>query len=450
MAKARLRLRLRDAMRVVALSLLLEPTAACKASSRGIVGTFGHCSEVPGPAGAVFSWIKERHARARSSQDELEDGNATVFQTLNGLYIYDRCWTPRSVCELCLSDGSVLLLPHEPTERVLMPNRYVVLLGPAAAVGANSLVNAATLLEEKLGMPVVNLGRGGAGPHLFLGRSWLQLKTLLSMANAIVVITMSGRSSPNSRNPMLTGRMPKGEQNMRWIAKTYNSGERALADTMLRESVAAALDNTTTLLQLIRDAALAAGRSHPPRQLLLWFSRCKLAEARGCTAPRKDGQDHGRDWSRLPQLEFPHYIDPAFVTAVLQRTSATLVEADYGHLPVGEPMKIDRCDSSCPVVAPGLAGARKACTPDDARREMCGGILCGTPSQLDSPKWSRESDRMASGKGAARDATLCATRCATIAESSQTYPSAAAHRLAADKLFAALHVHSHTGARLEG
>lgn len=397
------------------------------------VGQFSECTKVPRSAPEdVFTWIKLHHSHARSSQSQLEKGNATVFQTLNGLYIWDRCWNPRPICELVLADGSVLLLPHAPTSAVLLPNKYVVLLGPAAAVGTNSPENLATLLEEKLGMPVVNLGRGGAGPHLYLGRSWAQLKVLLAMANAIVVITMSGRSSPNSHNPMTPGRMPSGEQNMHWIHRTYNGHnvvQGKLAADMLRESVAASLDNTTELLSRVRGEAFAAGRSRAPYIYVLWFSRCTLARAQGCTTPHKDG----RGWSILPQLEFPHFIDGSFLLELHRRTGAVLVEAAYGHIPAGEPLKIEQCGSACPAIPPSPA-TRVACTPDEARTEMCGGIRCATPSQLASLKWQHEQEQRQTGRYS-RSATLCPTSCTSVAASSQTYPPGAAHRFAAEQLF---------------
>lgn len=276
----------------------------CTPLPAGAVAQFTRCEEAPHAASTeLLKWIKRRHG-VLVDHERLLSANISVFSSLNGLYIWD-CWTPRAVCALCLADGTQLQLPH-PQPMSLWPGRYVVLLGPAAAVGANVRVSAATLLERRLGMPVVNLGRGGAGPQVhfrhpscapcrsaprlnrgcqvFLGHSWPVLEPILAMSHAIVMVVMSARSSPNSRVTMRSGQMARAGVNMASILGARREGRLQLAARLINESRQAALDDSATIFARVSSAAAGRNRN-APRFIVLWWSRCKLHGAPDCTWP---------------------------------------------------------------------------------------------------------------------------------------------------------------------
>ena len=130
---------------------------------------------------------------------DADANNPHLFETTLDLYVLDRCWVPRTVCSLKLESGRQLQLPAgSPTNAVLRAGGYFVVLGPAAAVGAGSLFSFSKLLEDQLGVPVVNLARGGAGPSVYLHASWPLIEPLLLQAGVIITVIMSGRSSANS------------------------------------------------------------------------------------------------------------------------------------------------------------------------------------------------------------------------------------------------------------
>ncbi|MFW7414200.1 DUF6473 family protein [Demequina sp. SO4-18] len=84
-----------------------------------------------------------------------------------------------------------------PEPAALAPGGYVVCLGAAQTFGCFCERPYPALLEEELGMPVVNLGYGGAGPRFFARHP--ELLTLINGAALVVVQVMSARSEDNSR-----------------------------------------------------------------------------------------------------------------------------------------------------------------------------------------------------------------------------------------------------------
>ena len=71
----------------------------------------------------------------------------------------------------------------EPANTPLQTGRYMTVLGPAAAFGVGALSGFGDRLRERLNIPVVNLGRGAAGPSDYL-RAWPNLAAL--MANSVM------------------------------------------------------------------------------------------------------------------------------------------------------------------------------------------------------------------------------------------------------------------------
>jgi hypothetical protein len=92
-------------------------------------------------------------------------------------------------------DDQIYLRGPKPTN--LEAGSYAVCLGAAQTFGCLVERPYSTLLRERLGLPILNLGIAGAGPAFFLRHP-----TLLDLANGAkfaVVQVMSGRSEDNSR-----------------------------------------------------------------------------------------------------------------------------------------------------------------------------------------------------------------------------------------------------------
>ena len=79
----------------------------------------------------------------------------------------------------------------------LEPGGYIVCLGAAQTFGCFTEHPYPQLLEKELGMPVVNLGYGGAGPRFFVRHP--ELLPLINGAALVIVQVMSARSEDNDR-----------------------------------------------------------------------------------------------------------------------------------------------------------------------------------------------------------------------------------------------------------
>jgi hypothetical protein len=92
--------------------------------------------------------------------------------------------------------ASALLLrgPRPPS---LEKGQYFVCVGAAQTFGRFCERPYPTLLQEKLGIPVLNLGRGGAGPSFF-STGDLRLMHYINNAKFVIIQVMSGRSESNS------------------------------------------------------------------------------------------------------------------------------------------------------------------------------------------------------------------------------------------------------------
>jgi hypothetical protein len=78
----------------------------------------------------------------------------------------------------------------------LRESEYFVCLGAAQTFGCFATRPFPVLLQERLGMPVLNLGYAGAGPEFFFGNG--ALMAYINRARFAVVQVMSGRSESNS------------------------------------------------------------------------------------------------------------------------------------------------------------------------------------------------------------------------------------------------------------
>src|SRR5260221_8474732 len=84
-----------------------------------------------------------------------------------------------------------------PKPRRLEPGRYLVCLGAAQTFGRFCPRPFPTILQERLGIPVLNVSHGGAGPAFYCGDNE-RLLAILNEASAVIVQVMSGRSDSSS------------------------------------------------------------------------------------------------------------------------------------------------------------------------------------------------------------------------------------------------------------
>ena len=89
------------------------------------------------------------------------------------------------------------LLLRGPEPQNLEEGKYFVCIGAAQTLGRFCEKPYPTLLQAKLGLQVLNLGRGGAGPSFF-SRDNSRLLEYINGARFAVVQVMSGRSAGNS------------------------------------------------------------------------------------------------------------------------------------------------------------------------------------------------------------------------------------------------------------
>lgn len=322
---------------------------------------FAHCST--SPDSPAFDQMHSWEARL-----ERNANNGTVFGRMTNLYTSDRCFVPRRVCKLHLRSGrTTLLLPREgPSMVPLAPGRYDVVLGAAQVFGVLARTSFGSLLEEAAdGLPVVNLGRGAAGPHIYTDpANWPSIRPLLSQARAIIICVMAGRSSPSSESGAFSAQSFGAEQLHAYdrVLRLWNAGGAswAHADRLRRESLATAARDYGELVRRVRSSSVELGRA-APRVLLVWFSACPIA---GCT----------KLW------QYPQYFLAApgaaasgshALSALGESLGAEVVDASYGHVPPSPPLPIDQC-ASC------VASGTKLCSSPEARQDgLRSGRLCG-------------------------------------------------------------------------
>ncbi|MGK7939757.1 MAG: DUF6473 family protein [Crocosphaera sp.] len=83
-----------------------------------------------------------------------------------------------------------------PEPKLLEPHNYGICIGAAQTFGCYCEKPFPTLLQERLKIPILNWGRGGAGPYFFLKRP--QLFHYINQAKFVIIQVMSGRSQGNS------------------------------------------------------------------------------------------------------------------------------------------------------------------------------------------------------------------------------------------------------------
>jgi hypothetical protein len=244
---------------------------------------------------------------------------------------------PRRVCKVHVwSAGATLLLPRDgPSTVTLMPRQYDVVLGAAQVMGVVSRTSFGALIEQGGGLPMINLGKGAAGPHIYTdATNWHAIGPLMSNARAIVICIMAGRSSANSESGKFSSQSFGSEQlasfdrlNGLWKQQgdAHAHGER-----LRTESLDTARRDYGELIRRVR-ASAPAGQP-PPRALLVWFSNCPIA---GCS----------QLWE-YPQYYLRSAGESNVLSAMGKALGAEVVNASYAHVPPSPPLAMDQC-SSC-------------------------------------------------------------------------------------------------------
>ena len=337
-----------------ALAGLLSPALAA-GSIDAPLAKVGQCSTAPDSPSfdAIDNWDRKLQ---RNSY------NRSVFGLTSNLYIKDRCFVPRRVCKVHVTvsptSSATLLLPREgPSNHALHTKQYDVVIGAAQVMGVVARTSFGSLLEQQGGLPVINLGKGAAGPHIYLDPiNWPILAPLFVNARAIIICVMAGRSSPNSESGAFSGQSFGGEQlhSFDRVLDQWKQGGAAWrkADTLRRESLDSA---RRSYIELVRRVRAGAPAGQPPARILLtWFSPCPIS---GCSALWEYPQYYMKEpWRSAPSA-------PTNILASLgSELGAEIVDLSYGHLPPSPPIPVDQCNSCQPT---GTA----VCNSPTARQE---------------------------------------------------------------------------------
>ena len=339
----------------------------------------GQCSVAPDTPSFDVVWRWEAKLQRQSY-------NKSVFGRTANLYVNDRCFVPRRVCKVHVRGvGATLLLPRDgPSTVALSPKSYGVVLGAAQVMGVVARTSFASIIEHGGGLPLINLGKGAAGPHIYTDpTNWPVLAPLFVNAQAIVICVMAGRSSSNSESGTFSGQSFGSEQlrayeRVQSLWRGASDEERRHGERLRLESLDTAKRDYMELARRVR-AGSPPGQP-PPRILLVWFSSCPIA---GCSELWEYPQYYLRD-GRTPWSKAGGRAaggggggggGEANVLASLGRAlGAEVVDASYGHLPPSPPLAVDQC-ASCVTAAPLSA----VCNSPGARTEAQKvGRTCGS------------------------------------------------------------------------
>jgi len=143
---------------------------------------------------------------------------------------------------------------------------FLAFIGAAQTFGRFSHEPFAILVGERLGLPILNLGVGGAGPRHFNRRNYLDV---LNKADLVVMQVLSGRSSScslfdNSRSNGMRGKTPFSLDEMR-VDEFYKSINERMGEAAVRQAAdEMRRDYQANFIELL------AGITRP--KILLWLS----------------------------------------------------------------------------------------------------------------------------------------------------------------------------------
>jgi len=142
----------------------------------------------------LISFVDEEFTSLHQQRDHASIHGSNNFWGISmGLLYQKRDW------EVVDYEG-YFLLPHfyarGPRPLRLIPYQYFACIGAAQTFGCFCTQPYPALLQAKIGLPSLNLGRAGAGPHFFVNH--LPLLQKVNEARFVIVQVMSGRSEDNS------------------------------------------------------------------------------------------------------------------------------------------------------------------------------------------------------------------------------------------------------------
>jgi hypothetical protein len=153
-----------------------------------------------------------------------------------------------------------------PRPQLLEPGGYFVCLGAAQTFGRFCNRPFPTILQGRLGLPVLNISHGGAGPAFFGGNNE-RLLQYLNDARFLIVQVMSGRSDSNSQFESVGVGYFRQRSDGRFIGA--DEAFRNLLQTQPRAVVAQIVEETRQSWLRSYRQLLAKIRV---RKILFWFS----------------------------------------------------------------------------------------------------------------------------------------------------------------------------------
>lgn len=183
-----------------------------------------------------------------------------------------------------------------PRPKSVAPGEYFVCLGAAQTFGRFCTHPYPTLLAERLGIPVLNISHGGAGPSFFCYDN-ARLLDYLNGARFVVIQTMSGRSESNS----LFESRGVGHYHRRsdGAAMTSDAAFEELLQTRPETEVQRIVEETRASWQASYDQLLS-GITSP--KIAFWFSTRRPNE-------RSRGKGVSRLFGQYPQLVNGQMVD---------------------------------------------------------------------------------------------------------------------------------------------
>jgi hypothetical protein len=229
---------------------------------------------------------------------------------------------------------------------VMEPRSYFTCLGAAQTYGCYCNKPYPTLLSEVLGLPVLNLAVGGAGPGFYLQHD--SLLEAINRGRFVIIQCMAARQESNSRF--------EADGHVEFL-KDRNKGDSVTSAIAWRRIVDEEPDGVLKYVDETRASWLASSRKLIARlsvpALFFWFSRRERdyviddAAIRAQTAARARGED-GSHFIDALSGDFPHFVD-----GPCARMVATLCDADTEclssrgigrplvHRLTGEPIEVD-------------------------------------------------------------------------------------------------------------
>lgn len=381
-----------------------------------LIGRIGDCSAAPlgQSVGTYLDWERSRRDGQRTDSDAHIDADPEdphVFEKAQDLYTLDSCWVPRVVCSLTLEGGDAtppLQIARSKGSISLLSGKYIVILGPAAAIGAQAKVSFAATLEEYLGMPVVNLGRGGASPATYIGAGFTSIESLLANAHSLIVVVMAGRSSPNSHygsGATLHEREREGNKDNHLVGESLR---RARADYI-------------KLFELVRSANARNGNNENLNTALLYMSSRPLLTEKW--------QQRDDMHPRL-MTEFPDWISGSWLAETASVARVDVIDATFPKEPAHPALRPLLRNDQCTSVSCSPIEGDKICTVNEARLDLCTRIEQGHSIELNRTLDAQGCASLLSQNR--ENSHVCPRSCKFVLN--KYYPPQDAHDIAADAI----------------